>query len=197
MATLIPTTRGMTVTPTETRAGVTNPPLAQAPIVPTPVSPTASATNVTPTAQGTGTVQNNVAVNQSTTPQGGFVPMVNTPFTDYQKTAIDSLANTPTSNPLTDWAATIFQGLGNTGTKMIGQGNDILSEYLPKANQAFDPKTMIDPYMNPYIQSVIDPALKRIQQEQDNSLSDIDSQASKVGAFAGIVTGKQIGRAHV
>lgn len=191
MATLIPTTRGMTVSPTATRSGVSNPVLGQAPIVQTPTSPTATATNVTPTATGVGTVQNNVAVNQSTTPEGGFVPMVNTPFTQYQNEAMNSLANTPTSNPNMDWAGGLLNQLGNKGMDMFNQGSRTFDEYVPKANQEFNPATMITPYMNPYLEQVLNPTLERLRRERNITQSDIASGASRVGAFGGTREGVQ------
>ncbi len=182
--------KGQAIAQTGTRAGMTDPALGQLPIVQTPTSPTASNPNIAPTAGGTGTVQNNLAVNQSTTPEGGFVPMVNTPFTANQTGAMSALSDVPTSNANIDWASKIFQDLGGAGMDMISKGNRTFDEYIPKANEAFNPASYTD-YMNPYIESVLNPTLERLRRERDITQNNIGSSASNVGAFGGTREGVQ------
>lgn len=181
---VIPTAKGATVTPIAVRSGVSNPALAQLPIVQPPVSPVGTAPNVAPTAGGAGTIQNTAVVNQSTNPSGGFVPMVNTPFTNYQKTAMDSLANTPQSNADMDWAGGVYRDLAGYAGDMFGRGTRLYDEYIPKANQSFDPSSYKS-YMNPYIEQVLTPTLDRLRRERDITQSGIAEGASRVGAFGG------------
>jgi len=176
------TTKGQTLIPTVNKANN----LAAAPTIATPIAPTTPSATVKPTASGVGAPNNTLSVTQGTTPQGGFVPMVNTPFTQSQNQALGMLENVPYNNPFLGWAGGLMQQMGN-------QGMGDYSKYVPMANREFDPSTMIDPYMNPYIQKVIDPALARIREEQAGNLNDIGSEASRVGAFGGAREGVERG----
>jgi hypothetical protein len=57
--------------------------------------------------------------------------------------------------------------------------------------KAFDPSTMVSPYMNPYQQQVIDESIRQIQRQGDIARQGLAAQAVRTGAFGGTREGVQ------
>ena len=65
------------------------------------------------------------------------------------------------------------------------------STYIESGTEAFDPKTAVTDYMNPYKQSVIDEAMKQIDKQGAQAMQKLNAQAIGAGAFGGSRAGVQ------
>jgi len=65
------------------------------------------------------------------------------------------------------------------------------STYIESGTEAFDPKTAVTDYMNPYKQSVIDEAMKQIDKQGAQAMQKLNAQAVGAGAFGGSRAGVQ------
>ena len=65
------------------------------------------------------------------------------------------------------------------------------STYIESGTEAFDPKTAVTDYMNPYKQDVIDEAMKQIDKQGAQAMQKLNAQAVGAGAFGGSRAGVQ------
>lgn len=121
-----------------------------------------------------------------TTQGGGFMPTTIAGFNPQQVQAFDRLVGQESSNPIMDWAGSALPRMFDTYAPKAGSAYDAVMEYSKKLGaepNRYDVSTMVDPYMNPYIEKFINPTIDRLKRERDIRESNIKSQASRVGAF--------------
>lgn len=106
----------------------------------------------------------------------------------------EDLAN---NTPYTPYTGEFVAPLNQTQNAAIGNINaaqgiaqpyyNQATQYTQQAAQAFQPLTQqqIQQYQNPFVQSVVDPTVKALQQQQGQQLAQQQSNAIRSGAFGG------------
>jgi Phage tail lysozyme/Chaperone of endosialidase len=120
------------------------------------------------------------AVNAQAQQLGGIDPTTgqpNTPYTPYTGefvAPLNTVQNAAIGN--INAAQGVAQPYYNAAT-----------QYTQQAAQAFQPLTQqqIQQYQNPFVQSVVDPTVKALQQQQGQQLSQQQTNAIRSGAFGG------------
>jgi len=108
------------------------------------------------------------------------------PLTDMQQKLLDYVGGDEFMDrykPYLDKGeATIDKGIGyfDTAKDLVGSGVG-----------AFDPSTAIEEYMNPYIDQVIDPAMRKLDEQGQQALMGQRAKAASRGAFGGSRAGIQ------
>lgn len=89
---------------------------------------------------------------------------------------------------------TMDTGIGKIESALGTEDDDYFpqaSTYIESGTEAFDPKTAVTDYMNPYKQSVIDEAMKQIDKQGAQAMQKLNAQAVGAGAFGGSRAGVQ------
>ena len=108
------------------------------------------------------------------------------PYTDIQKTLLDYVGGEGFQDRYKDYIdtgeAAIDKGIGyfDTAKDLVGSGVG-----------SFDPSTEVEKFMNPYMDQVVDPALRKLDEQGQQALMSQRAKAVSRGAFGGSRPGIQ------
>ena len=108
------------------------------------------------------------------------------PYTDIQKTLLDYVGSEGFQDRYKDYI--------DTGQQAIDQGIgffDKASDLVGSGVGTFDPSTEVEKFMNPYTEQVIDPVLKKLDEQGQQALMGQRAKAASRGAFGGSRAGIQ------
>ena len=75
------------------------------------------------------------------------------------------------------------------GMPQVQQAADVMTGLAGYQTGTYDPRLLsqanVEQYMSPYLESALDPALRKIREQQDITLQGLGSQAQRAGAFGG------------
>lgn len=75
------------------------------------------------------------------------------------------------------------------GMPQVQQAADVASEIAGYQAGTYDPRLLsqadVGQYMSPYLESALDPTLRKLREQQDITLQGLGSQAARAGAFGG------------
>ena len=109
-----------------------------------------------------------------------------TPYTDIQKTLLDYVGSGDFQDRYKDYI--------DTGEQAIDKGIgyfDTASDFVGSGAGTFDPSAEVEKYMNPYIEQVIDPAMRKLDEQGQQALMGQRAKAVSRGAFGGSRPGIQ------